>query len=150
MTETLLPCPFCGVNLIANNNPADMYVRRYGTHYMHPSTPDCCHLDAHEVTPSEVELWNRRASSPPASEQERTPEQLARDLQTNQEIDAMVREMKQPSDDEVAQALQHLESLCEFAYEQGFHELGYNPLRIIRRALALHAEPVEKMKGEGA
>ena len=32
-------------------------------------------------------------------------------------------------------ALVHLEALVQFAYEQGFHELGYDPLNVIINAL---------------
>lgn len=51
-------------------------------------------------------------------EQERTPEQLARDLQTNQEIDAMVEKMKQPNDE--CLALDFLAILFD-EYENGPH-----------------------------
>jgi hypothetical protein len=37
--------------------------------------------------------------------------------------------------DQVEQALEDLEDLCQFSYEQGFHELGYNPLQVIKEAL---------------
>lgn len=58
-------CPFCNVQLVANNNPADFFVQRYGTHYEHPIGG--CILDEIEITPSQIEDWNRRA---PASEGE--------------------------------------------------------------------------------
>lgn len=61
----LKPCPFCGALLVANNSMEDFYVRRYGTYYVHPSA--LCFLDGTEISPSEVEDWNRRA---PASEGE--------------------------------------------------------------------------------
>ena len=35
----------------------------------------------------------------------------------------------------VKQALEDLESICEFAYEKGFHELGYDPLAVIKEAV---------------
>lgn len=37
---------------------------------------------------------------------------------------------------QIAQALEHVESLCNFAYEQGFHELGYDPIETLRAAIA--------------
>jgi len=55
-----LPCPFCGVSLVANTNLSDLHVRRYGTHYDHPLDP--CFLAGAEVSPCEVESWNRRAA----------------------------------------------------------------------------------------
>ncbi len=66
-TPALKPCPFCAVSLTPNNNPADSYVARYGTHYMHP--PGDCVLADWEISPSNVESWNRRAalSSHPAN-----------------------------------------------------------------------------------
>lgn len=60
--EALLPCPFCGCDLVPNTNQADMMVRRYGTHYDHPQS--LCHLSEHEVRPIEVEDWNLRAAPP--------------------------------------------------------------------------------------
>jgi hypothetical protein len=65
MTEpnSLLPCPFCNVALVANNNQADLPVRRYGTHYLHPNNG--CLLEGNELTPSEVAAWNRRAPAVP-------------------------------------------------------------------------------------
>lgn len=62
----LLPCPFCAQSLMPNNNQDDLYVRRYGTHYQHPRGD--CHLSDHEVSPSEIAAWNRRAAlqAPPA------------------------------------------------------------------------------------
>ena len=33
------------------------------------------------------------------------------------------------------QAIDDLTMLCEFAYKQGFHELGYNPVKAIEAAL---------------
>lgn len=60
MAGDLKPCPFCGVDLTVYDNPADLYVRRYGTHYQHPRSD--CHLSDHEVTPSEVNDWNRRVT----------------------------------------------------------------------------------------
>jgi hypothetical protein len=56
----LKPCPFCGVTLTANNNPADLYVQRYGTHYSHPDGH--CYLSGDEVSPSRIEDWNTRAA----------------------------------------------------------------------------------------
>lgn len=35
----------------------------------------------------------------------------------------------------VHEALSHAEALANFAYEQGFHELGYDPLETLRAAL---------------
>lgn len=63
---TLLPCPFCGMELRANTNQADLYVRRYGTHYTHPDNPGCF-LDDSEVSPRQVEEWNRRTLAAEAS-----------------------------------------------------------------------------------
>ena len=37
---------------------------------------------------------------------------------------------------EIEQALLHVEGLCQFAYNQGFHELGYDPVRLLREALS--------------
>lgn len=58
----VLPCPFCGETLAANNDQRDMYVRRYGTHYSHSGMD--CYLADTEVSPSQVESWNRRAAAP--------------------------------------------------------------------------------------
>lgn len=55
----LLGCPFCGVSLVANSNPLDFFVARYGTHYSHPTGN--CFLEDTEVSPSEVADWNTRA-----------------------------------------------------------------------------------------
>ena len=52
----LLPCPFCGESLVANNNPDDLYVRRYGTHWDHPTND--CFLENVEVSPPEIDDWN--------------------------------------------------------------------------------------------
>lgn len=61
----LKPCPFCGITLAANNNRRDLYVRRYGTHYQHPVND--CYLSDTEVSPSQIEDWNRRAAHGVAS-----------------------------------------------------------------------------------
>lgn len=194
MTESeeraaLLPCPFCGAALTPNDNPADLYVRRYGTHHMHPATPTCCHLDGHEVTPSEVDAWNRRASSPPVPQQgaeavafmyqhdetgrvgfvdaqqvewgffannprlhligplHTAPplEARLRDVKTNQEIDAMVREMKQPSDEQIDEALE-----AWFAGAEPPVGADMQSDRTRMRAAIAALASVEKMKGEGA
>jgi hypothetical protein len=34
-----------------------------------------------------------------------------------------------------AEALRDIHSLCEYAYEQGYHEMGYDPVKIIEKAL---------------
>jgi hypothetical protein len=39
----------------------------------------------------------------------------------------------------LAEALMHIEALVGFAYEHGFHELGYNPVEVIRAAVAQQA-----------
>lgn len=57
--DEIKPCPFCGISLTANTNRADLYVRRYGTHYAHPI--DNCFLSDAEVSPCQVKEWNRRA-----------------------------------------------------------------------------------------
>jgi hypothetical protein len=57
-----LPCLFCGAELQPNNNLADIYVHRYGTHYDHRSGPDGCILSGLEVSPGEIDDWNRRAT----------------------------------------------------------------------------------------
>lgn len=57
--HTPLPCPFCGVSLTPNTNQADMYVHRYGTYYDHPESD--CFVGGHEVSPSLIAAWNRRA-----------------------------------------------------------------------------------------
>ena len=41
-----------------------------------------------------------------------------------------------PSKDQVTQAWDDLNALVTFAYEQGFHEIGYSPLNVIDSALA--------------
>ena len=46
---------------------------------------------------------------------------------------------------EVAQALVHLRGLCEFAYQQGFHELGYDPVATVSAALADKAGEPRKL-----
>lgn len=53
-----LPCPFCGVKLTPNNNQADLYVRRYGTHYNHINNG--CFLGGDALTPADVPDWNKR------------------------------------------------------------------------------------------
>jgi hypothetical protein len=53
-------CPFCSSELMPNTNQDDLYVRRYGTHWVHPDGP--CFLDGTEVSPSQVDAWNRRAT----------------------------------------------------------------------------------------
>lgn len=35
-----------------------------------------------------------------------------------------------------AEAIEHIRDLCEFAYERGYHELGYDPVKTIEKALA--------------
>ncbi|GAC1478398.1 MAG: hypothetical protein NVS1B6_19720 [Steroidobacteraceae bacterium] len=55
-----LPCPFCGERLLPNNNQDDLYVRRYGTHYRHPS--GTCYMADIELGPAAAQDWNRRAS----------------------------------------------------------------------------------------
>lgn len=35
----------------------------------------------------------------------------------------------------IEQALEHVKALCDYAYEQGFHELGYDPVVELREAL---------------
>ena len=46
----------------------------------------------------------------------------------------------------LAEALMHIKALVEFAYEQGFHELGYDPVNVLETALrareAQQAKPV--------
>ena len=34
--------------------------------------------------------------------------------------------------DRVVEALQALKSLADYAYEQGYHEMGYDPLQVVR------------------
>lgn len=83
-----------------------------------------------------------RASSP--------LEARLRDVKTNQEIDAMVREMKQPNYTPPRLGAIHTEAsgkveLWPAQYRESLlqaHRQGFDA--------ALHAEPVEKMKGEGA
>jgi len=41
-----------------------------------------------------------------------------------------------PADTQLSKAWEELSALVEFAYEQGFHELGYNPLNVVDSALA--------------
>ena len=43
---------------------------------------------------------------------------------------------QRPSKDQVSQAWDDLSRLVEFAYAQGFHELGYSPLNAIDTAMA--------------
>jgi len=59
-TPALLPCPFCGGELVPNTNLADTHVARYGTHHNHP--PGTCFMADWEVTPSLVADWNTRAA----------------------------------------------------------------------------------------
>lgn len=57
------PCPFCGTRLRVNDNMEDLYVRRYGVHYMHPTISGVdCPLEDHEVSPGDIESWNRRVA----------------------------------------------------------------------------------------
>ena len=43
----------------------------------------------------------------------------------------------------VEEALEHLSQIAQFAYENGFHELGYNPVDVVREQFAkMAAEPV--------
>jgi hypothetical protein len=39
-------------------------------------------------------------------------------------------------DADVQQAMSHIKALTDFAYEQGFHELGYDPVEVVRAAIA--------------
>jgi len=49
---------------------------------------------------------------------------------------------------EVEEALGHIEWLCDIAYNQGgAHELGYDPLKVVRAALA--TQPATSQEGEG-
>lgn len=41
-----------------------------------------------------------------------------------------------PKDSQLVKAWEEVNALVEFAYEQGFHELGYNPLNVIDSAMA--------------
>lgn len=36
----------------------------------------------------------------------------------------------------IEQALEHVKALCDYAYETGFHELGYDPVEELRSALS--------------
>ena len=80
-------------------------------------------------------------------------DQRLRGVKTNQEIDAMVREMKQPSDEKDAARYRLLRDWCVRQYGLYVTD-GNNPVyeeELDRRLdVALHAEPVKKMKGEGA
>jgi len=50
---------------------------------------------------------------------------------------------------ELEQAVDHLESICIYAYENGYHELGYNPIKtLLARIAELKAESVEARVGE--
>jgi hypothetical protein len=40
------------------------------------------------------------------------------------------------SDDGLVEALDAAEALCNFAYRQGYHELGYDPIKVIRAAIS--------------
>jgi hypothetical protein len=40
------------------------------------------------------------------------------------------------SDDELVEALDAAEGLCNFAYRQGYHEPGYDPIKVIRAAIS--------------
>lgn len=33
---------------------------------------------------------------------------------------------------QLTRALDDIQGLCEFAYEQGFHEMGYDPVKAVR------------------
>lgn len=68
----LLPCPFCSCKLLPNTNQGDLYVKRYGSHFDHPG--GLCFLADAEVSPSEVEAWNRRSTAPTTGS---APESLA-------------------------------------------------------------------------
>jgi hypothetical protein len=39
-----------------------------------------------------------------------------------------------------------LESLCEFAYNQGYHELGYNPVQVVIDRIRELESAIEKAK----
>lgn len=70
-----------------------------------------------------------------------------RNLHQKWDAAAARRAVTQPSRNEVlAQALRHVKALADFAYEQGFHELGYDPVAEITAALMqqLNAVPSEK------
>ena len=71
---TLKPCPFCGAELVPNTNQRDLYVKRYGTHYMHANNG--CLLDGNELTPSEVEGWNKRTTEAELAEELKTTSAL--------------------------------------------------------------------------
>jgi len=58
MPHELLPCPFCGAQLVPNNSATDFFVRRYGPYYNHPD--DSCLLAGIEVPPSQHDEWNTR------------------------------------------------------------------------------------------
>lgn len=58
--QELLPCPFCGIALERHDDQADLYVARYGAHWEHPD--NSCFLSGDEVSPSNIDGWNQRAS----------------------------------------------------------------------------------------
>lgn len=62
VASELLRCPFCSCELMPNTNQDDLYVKRYGTHWNHPDGP--CFLADMEVSPSQVDAWNRRSTAP--------------------------------------------------------------------------------------
>ncbi|HWH81627.1 MAG TPA: hypothetical protein VNU71_05260 [Burkholderiaceae bacterium] len=51
-----------------NNNPADIYVQRYGTRWSHPES--ACYLSGEETGVSEIKAWNTRPATPPAGSRE--------------------------------------------------------------------------------
>ena len=40
-----------------------------------------------------------------------------------------------PNDKDIDEALHHVKTLCQYAYDEGFHELGYDPVEVLRAAL---------------
>jgi hypothetical protein len=36
---------------------------------------------------------------------------------------------------QIKEALEHVQGMCDFAYRQGFHELGYDPVQVLRDVL---------------
>lgn len=51
---------------------------------------------------------------------------------------------------DLSQALGHVEALCTFAYDQGFHELGYDPVAMLRTAINTALRLAPSAKAEAA
>lgn len=49
---------------------------------------------------------------------------------------------------DVQKALTDLEGLVEFAYEQGFHEMGYDPLTTVKHRIAELTEALQQREDQ--